>query len=164
MTTKPACGHYSADRPAEMKSGCVRSQGRVPDSVRQYSGAADNGAGNLDTDYSDGRIEFAPDGLSIHGYYFPWGTKHIPYGSIRLVRRVRLSRTRGTGRIWGTANPGYWLNLDVRRPGKHLGFILDLGRTVCPLVTPDDPDGFEAALRQHHAGPIAAQTGRAPIV
>lgn len=97
-------------------------------------------------DYRDPRIECGADGVRIHGYY-PWGTKRIPYSSIRGLTRVALSAARGRGRIWGTANPKYWANFDPQRPKKHTGFVLDLGRAVSPFVTPDDADKFESVVR-----------------
>lgn len=101
------------------------------------------------TDYRDRWIECTPEALRIRGYYFPWGTKRIPYRSIRSVRRVEIGAFTGKGRIWGTANPRYWASLDPGRPHKNIGLILDLGRRVSPIVTPDDPDAVEAAIHQH---------------
>jgi hypothetical protein len=99
--------------------------------------------------YSDRWIECTPDALRIRGYYFPWGTKCIPYESIRAVQRVDIGLFTGKGRIWGTANPRYWASLDPRRPAKDVGLILDLGRPVRPFITPDDPDAVERAIREH---------------
>jgi hypothetical protein len=101
------------------------------------------------TEYRDRWIECTENEIRIRGYYFPWGTKHIPYRSIRSVRRVQLSAISGKGRIWGTANPRYWASLDPRRPLKSSGLILDLGRFVRPFVTPDDCDAVEAIIRRH---------------
>lgn len=97
-------------------------------------------------DYSDDKIECGDEALRVRAYYFPWGSKRIPYGSIRAVRRVEIDALSGRGRIWGTANPRYWFNLDPTRPRKRVGFVLDLGRRVQPVLSPDDPDAFEAAL------------------
>jgi hypothetical protein len=99
------------------------------------------------SDYSDRWIECSGDGLRIRGYYVPWGSKRIRYGAIRSARRVGIGALTGRGRIWGTANPRYWANLDPKRSRKKVGFILDLGRAVRPFITPDDPDAFESALR-----------------
>ncbi len=99
--------------------------------------------------YRDRWIECTPEGIQIRGYYFPWGTKHIPYGSIRSMRRVDMGTFRGRGRVWGTANPRYWAGLDPQRPSKQVGLILNLGRFVAPFITPEDPDAVEAAIREH---------------
>jgi len=113
--------------------------------------------------YRDRWIECTPDEIRIRGYYFPWGTKRIPYRSIRGFRRVDLSAARGRGRIWGTANPRYWASLDPSRPGKSQALILDLGRFVRPFITPDDPDAVGSAIREHaHVEPTGSS--RAPIV
>lgn len=98
---------------------------------------------------SDRWIKVTPEGIEIRGYYFPWGTKRVPYSRIRSVQRVDMGVLSGRGRIWGTANPRYWASLDPKRPTKKVGLILDLGRYVRPFITPDDPDAVEAAIRAH---------------
>src|ERR1700742_4614400 len=100
----------------------------------------------MSTDYSDPRINIGPDGVSISGYYLPWGTKRIPFDAIRLVRRVNMGWLTGRIRLWGTGTPGYWAHLDLRRPIKHVAFIVDTGQPIGAFITPDNPDGFEAAL------------------
>jgi hypothetical protein len=101
----------------------------------------------MSAEYHDSRITCTADEIQIHGYYIPWGTKHIPYGKIRSMQRVNMGALTGRARIWGTANPGRWANFDHRRPSKQVGFDLDIGATVKPLVTPDDPEAFEHAVR-----------------
>ena len=118
-------------------------------------------------DYADPRIRCTSTGVEVRGYYLPWGTKHIAYGSVRGIRRVDLSAARGRARIWGTANPGYWANLDPQRPRKATGFVVDLGRRVKPFLTPDDPDAFEAVLRERAGlgpGSDDGSSGRAPLI
>jgi hypothetical protein len=102
--------------------------------------------------YRDRWITCDEQELHIRGYYFPWGTKTIPYAAVRGVRRVAMTITTGRGRIWGTGNPRYWLSLDPGRPRKTAGLILDLGRHVSPFITPDDPDAVEALLRARAGG------------
>jgi hypothetical protein len=31
---------------------------------------------------------------------------------------------------------------------EKAGFVVDIGRKVSPIVTPDDPDAFESVLRE----------------
>jgi hypothetical protein len=100
-------------------------------------------------DYRDRGIATDDNGIAVRGYYFPWGTKRIAYAKLRSVTRVSIGALTGRGRIWGTANPRYWANLDVGRPRKSVGYILDLGRFVRPFITPDDPAAFEASLGEH---------------
>lgn len=105
--------------------------------------------------YHDQWIDCGPDALRIRGYYFPWGTKTIPYGRIREVRRRPIGVLTGRGRIWGTANPRYWASLDPGRPRKHEGLVLDLGGFVRPVITPDDPSAAEAAILENTGLPPA---------
>ncbi|MEU1401735.1 hypothetical protein ABZ471_05090 [Streptomyces sp. NPDC005728] len=115
--------------------------------------------------YRDRWIACTPEGLRIRGYYFPWGTKHIPYARIRSVRRITMSVLTGRGRIWGTANPLYWAHLDPRRPGKSIGLVLDVGRGVRPFITPDDPDAVESVIREHTGlGAAREADGHGPIL
>lgn len=118
------------------------------------------------SDYRDRWIECDADAIRIRGYYFPWGTKRIPYGSIRSVRQVELSPMRGKARIWGTASPRYWASLDPGRPRKGRGLILDVGRFVHPFITPDDCDAVEAIIRRRAdiGGAPTDQDPRGPIV
>ncbi|HET6793911.1 MAG TPA: hypothetical protein VFH45_05695 [Acidimicrobiales bacterium] len=99
--------------------------------------------------YHDRWIECTEEGVAVRAYYFPWGTKRIPWTSIRSAHKLRLTAMRGRGRIWGTASPGYWASLDPHRTSKDVGYALELGRRVKPFLTPDDPDAFEAVLRGH---------------
>jgi hypothetical protein len=70
--------------------------------------------------YRDRWIECTADAIKIRGYYFPWGTKRVPYSSIDSVWRVTMAPLRGKGRIRGTASPRYWASLDPRRPANTL--------------------------------------------
>ncbi len=117
----------------------------------------------MSAEYRDRCFECTPDHLVIRGYYFPWGTKRIPYDRIRAVRQVQLGLTSGGARLWGTANLRYWASLDPRRPSKRRGLVLDLGRAVRPLITPDDPNAVEACIRAH-AGATIATTASAPVI
>lgn len=83
----------------------------------------------------------------MRGYYFPWGTKHIPYASIRSLDRFDMTALRGKGRIWGSGDFRHWANLDPGRPKKSVGFFLDVGARVIPFLTPEDPDRFEQVVR-----------------
>ena len=55
--------------------------------------------------YRDRWITCTATEVEIRGYYFPWGTKHIPYKTINAIRSVEMGMLSGRGRIWGTANP-----------------------------------------------------------
>lgn len=115
--------------------------------------------------YRDKWIECTPEEIRICGYYFPWGgTKSIPYREIGAVRRVDLGVARGRARIWGTANPRYWANLDPGRPRKKAGLILDTGKPVLPFVTPDDVDAVDAIIRKRAGLGRSGQSERGPII
>jgi hypothetical protein len=115
-------------------------------------------------DYDDGRVSCSADGVRLRMYYFPWGTKTIPYDAVRGLQKVDIGAFTGRGRIWGTANLRYWANLDPSRPGKTTGLVFDLGRRVRPFVTPDDTDRVEALVRlRSHLGP-AGGSAPGPVI
>ena len=116
----------------------------------------------MSEDYADGRVECVVDGLRLRGYSFPWGMKHVAYSSIRGVQRVDIGAFTGRARIWGTSNPRYWANFDPRRPKKTVGLVLDIGKSVKPFITPDDPGVAEAVIRER-AKPGAEAPSRGPI-
>jgi hypothetical protein len=115
--------------------------------------------------YSDRWITCTDDEIRVRGYYFPWGTKRIPYERIRAVRQVSLSALRGRGRIWGTANPRYWASLDPARPRKSVGLVLDIGQWVRPFLTPDEPPEVIEAIRRHTGiGETDVGGGAGPLI
>ena len=114
-------------------------------------------------DYRERGIVCGRDVLEIRHYYL-WGSKKVPYRSIVGVQRVALSALMGRGRIWGTANPGYWANLDTKRPSKKEGLVLDLGTPVKPFITPTDIDRVEALLRERAGLGPAGPTVSAPFI
>ena len=112
--------------------------------------------------YQDRSIGVTEDALTIKGYYFPGTVKRVRLATIRSVRRTDMAALRGRGRIWGTANPGYWANFDPSRPRKTVAFLVDAGKAVKPFVTPDDPAAFESALRER--GVEVTDSGSAPVI
>jgi len=115
-------------------------------------------------DYDDGTIRCDAVGVEIRRYYFPSGTRRVKYGEIKGLARLEMSALRGKLRIWGTGNFKIWANLDTKRPHKKVAFIIDNGKSVKPFVTPDDPDAFEAEVRERAGlGPSTGESTPAPL-
>lgn len=139
--------------------------GRPVVEVAWYDRLVQAGSGPDGAVYRDRWIVCGPDRIEVRGYYFPWGTKRIPYASIKDVRRVKIGVLAGMGRIWGTANPRYWAHLDPKRPSKDEALILDVGRRVSPFLTPDDTDAAESAIRRLAGlAPPGAGAERGPLI
>jgi hypothetical protein len=116
-------------------------------------------------DYDDGIIRCDAVGVEIRRYYFPSGTKRVKYGEIKGLARLEMSALRGKLRIWGTGNFKIWANLDTKRPHKKVAFIIDNGKSVKPFVTPDDPDAFEAVVRERASlGPSTGESAPSPFI
>ena len=102
--------------------------------------------------YRDRYIECTTTALRIHSYYFPWaGTKTIPYARIRGIEEIKMGPLTGQLRIWGSGDFKHWLNLDPARTRKTRGLVLDLGRFVVPVITPDDVDQVKAIIESRRA-------------
>ena len=114
--------------------------------------------------YSANGITCTDDALRIAGYYFPWGTKVIAYSKVRGVQRVDMGAFTGRARIWGTANPRYWANLDRNRMRKSVGLVLDLGARVKPVITPDDCDAVEQIIRKRAGLGPGDGSVRGPVI
>ncbi len=111
------------------------------------------------TDYTDRWITCTDTDIRVRGYYFPWGTKRIPYPAILGLERFAMTALRGKGRIWGSGDFRHWANYDPGRPKKQVGFFLDVGKRIVPFLTPDDPDRFEAVITERtgfRPGPTAS--------
>ncbi|AWS41835.1 hypothetical protein [Streptosporangium sp. 'caverna'] len=88
--------------------------------------------------YNDGLVACTDTELIIGRYYFPWGSaKRIPLSAIRGLSWVPLPN--GSWRIWGSGDFVHWFNLDSGRPQKKAALMIDLGRRVVPVITPDEP-------------------------
>jgi hypothetical protein len=88
--------------------------------------------------YRDPWTTCTDDRIRIRGYYFPWGTKTVRYDAVKAVRRVAMGPLTGQFRLWGSADLRLWASLDPHRMRKSEGLIVDVGRTVRPITTPDD--------------------------
>lgn len=100
-------------------------------------------------EYSDGRIKCDASGITI-GWYYLWGAKRVPYGSIKAVERLPLTGVNAIRRwrIWGSGDFVHWWNLDPGRTRKKMALVLDTGHRIRPTITPDDPDAVERILDQ----------------
>ena len=76
-------------------------------------------------------------------------TKRIPYCEIRFVRQIPIGALRRWP-LWGTTDPRRWFNLDVGRRHKSVGFVIDAGRRVKPVITPDHPRQVLTILRSYN--------------
>jgi hypothetical protein len=66
-----------------------------------------------------------------------------------LDRASQPRRAHRASPALGHGDPGRWASVDPHRAAKQIGFDLHLGGRVKPLITPDDPDAFETAVRAH---------------
>ena len=99
--------------------------------------------------YEDRWITCEPDRLIIRGYYFPTGNaKVIAYPQIRGVARRSLTTWGGRWRLWGGGDLRHWWHFDPDRPRKQTALVLDLGRWVRPVITPDDPAAVVGIIEQ----------------
>jgi hypothetical protein len=90
--------------------------------------------------YQDNQIICDDEALTILHYYFPLGSKRIPYTAIKKIEDYQMGLLTGKLRIWGTSLPTYWFHFDLSRPLKTFAIIVDTGDIVKPVITPDNHD------------------------
>jgi hypothetical protein len=98
--------------------------------------------------YEDRRLVLDDDAMTIHDYYFPRGSRRIPYREIRGFEEYTMSLLTGKLTLWGTLDLVHWFHLDASRPQKHKAISVNLGAWVRPVVTPDDTEAVLRILRQ----------------
>jgi hypothetical protein len=80
-------------------------------------------------------------------YYFPLGSRRIPYSTIQGFEVIEMSPLSGQYRIWGATDSRFWFHLDPTRPRKRKAIIIEKGEWVKAVITPDDPEAVVAILR-----------------
>jgi hypothetical protein len=98
--------------------------------------------------YDDGNVACDDTSLIIRRYYFPWGTKTVPYTTIRSIGRLSPLGVR-KWRLWGSGDFVHWWNIDAGRQRKNVALVINTGRHIRPTITPDDPDTVERILAEH---------------
>ncbi|MDI1475814.1 hypothetical protein [Polyangium sp. y55x31] len=98
--------------------------------------------------YEDKHVVCDDDALTIKRYYFPLGSKRIPYDEIRRVDDTSMGWLTGKLRLWGMGPAPYWFHLDMERPGKDRCIVLDRGGVVKVALTPDDHEAVLSLLRE----------------
>lgn len=89
--------------------------------------------------YEDTQIVLNDNNLEIKRYYFPIGTsKFIKFSDIKGIKEIDLNLLNGRGRIWGMGFHPYWYNMDNNRFLKKKGILLNLGKNINPVITPDN--------------------------
>ena len=97
--------------------------------------------------YEDKWLVCDDDAITIKTYYFPIGSKRIPYTQLKGISEQALTAA-SNYRIWGASDPRYWFHLDTTRPQKNKALILDKGDWVKAVITPQDPDRVLQILRE----------------
>lgn len=99
--------------------------------------------------YEDKHIVCDDEAITIQRYYFPLGSRRIPYRSIRGIEEHHMGTLSGRYRIWGAGDPRYWFHLDLERPSKERALVIDKGERVKAVITPDDVEAVLRILREH---------------
>lgn len=98
--------------------------------------------------YEDKYLVCDEDAITIKEYYFPFGSKRLPYKAIKKVREMELGVMSGRFRIWGMDLAPYWYHLDMERPKKRRSIVLETGEMIKPALTPEQHDMVLAVLKE----------------
>ncbi|MBV6699919.1 hypothetical protein [Kitasatospora aureofaciens] len=100
--------------------------------------------------YDDGLVACTGGELVIRRYYFPLASaKRIPYRDVRGLRWMPLTLGTGSWRFWGSGDFVHYFNLDPGRRNKRVALVVDLGRRIKPVITPDEPERLVEELATH---------------
>jgi hypothetical protein len=100
--------------------------------------------------YHDDLVGLDHEGITLRRYYFPLAvSKRISYTDILDVQQRAMGAWTGEGRLWGSGDLRHWAPLDLHRPKKDTAIILDLGKFVRPIFSPNDPERVMALLCEH---------------
>jgi hypothetical protein len=99
--------------------------------------------------YEDNYIVCDNDAITIHCYYFPMGSKRIPYPKIRKFKEEKMDFWTGGGRIWGMGLSPYWFHLDPMRPFKNKCIVIDDGELIKSVITPKEHDRVLQILQEN---------------
>lgn len=99
--------------------------------------------------YEDQYLVCDEDAITLHWYYFPVGSKRIPYRNIRNVAEQSMNFWTGAGRIWGMGLSPEWFPLDPQRPSKTRCIVItEADNWVKSVVTPSDHERVVQILRE----------------
>ena len=99
--------------------------------------------------YEDSYLVCNDNAITIHWYYFPVGSKRIPYSKIKKIQEFPMDFWSGGARIWGMGLSPHWFHLDINRPWKKKCIIIDEGEWIKSVITPDDPEKVRQILQAH---------------
>ncbi|MDY6785929.1 MAG: hypothetical protein SW833_25840 [Cyanobacteriota bacterium] len=97
--------------------------------------------------YEDQYLVCDDDAMTLHWYYFPIGSKRIPYSKIRSIQEEEMNLLTGKLRIWGMGLTPEWFHLDPQRPEKNKCIIIDDGEWARSVITPEEHDRVLQILR-----------------
>ncbi len=101
--------------------------------------------------YKDEYVTCDEDAIAIHQYYFPFGSKRIPYTTIQHIEEEPMDLLMGGLRLWGMGLAPYWFHLDIQRPNKNRLIVVDFGEWIKAVITPANHDAVIQILRQKTA-------------
>ena len=95
--------------------GPRRGQGAGPPVIR--------GSG---VSYSDALVDINEQSIRLKNYYFPFGSRRVPFSEIIAVVVKEPTLLNGKWRRWGSGNLCTWFPPDLRRPWRDSIFIIQL--------------------------------------
>ena len=76
--------------------------------------------------YSDSLMEVSESGVRFRNYYFPMGSKSVPFADIISIESKPTTLLNGKWRLWGTGDFMTWFPRDWKRHQRSSIFFLRL--------------------------------------
>lgn len=74
--------------------------------------------------YSDSLIELTEDSILLRDYYYPFGSKRVPFSEIDHVLMEKPTLWTGKYRVYGTGDFRTWFAPDMSRASRDRIFVL----------------------------------------
>ena len=98
--------------------------------------------------YTDSLVEITDDAIFFKHYYFPAGSKRVPFSDIEAVTAAAPNWTNGKYRIQGTGDLQTWFPKDWHRPRRTEIFFAKMRGSKRRIgFTVEAPAPVEAILR-----------------
>ena len=98
--------------------------------------------------YADSLVEVTEDAILFKDYYFPTGSKRVPFSDIEAVTAAAPSWWNGKYRIQGTSDLRTWFPKDWHRPSRSEIFFAKMRGSRRRIgFTVETPAPVEAILR-----------------
>lgn len=101
--------------------------------------------------YEDAAMVLDDEGITITSYLWPRHRRRIPFAAIDRYQLIELGPLSGRYRLVGLGfrRPRHFFHWDRQRSSTTTAIVLDTGRFIRPVITPQRPEQVIRVLDEH---------------